>query len=83
MSPRRCGGAWWDHNDEILGLALGLLLQRHPDTMKPLLRGWARGDNLWLCRAAMLCQRRFKQGFDAVLPYDCILPSAGSSVKAK
>ena len=76
-------GAWWDHNDEISGLALGLLLQRHPDTMKPLLRGWARSDNLWLRRAAMLCQRRLKQGFDAVLLYDCILPSVGDSAMAK
>ena len=76
-------GAWWDHNDEISGLALGLRLLRHPDTMKPLLRGWARSDNLWLRRAAMLCQRRLKQGFDAVLLYDCILPSVGDSAMAK
>ena len=76
-------GAWWDHNDEISGLALGLLLQRHPDTMKPLLRGWSRGDKLWLRRAAMLCQRSLKQGFDAALLYDCILPSLGDSAIAK
>lgn len=76
-------GAWWDHNDEISGLALGLLLQRHPDVMKPLLRGWARGDNLWLRRAAMLCQRGLNQGFDAVLLYDCILPSLGDSAMAQ
>ncbi len=76
-------GAWWDHNDEISGLALGLLLQRHPQEMKPLLRGWAEGSNLWLRRAAMLCQRGLKQGFDAVLLYDCILPSVGDSAMAK
>ena len=76
-------GAWWDHNDEISGQALGLLLQRHPDTMKPVLREWAVGDNLWLRRAAMLCQRGLKQGFDAVLLYDCILPSVGDSAIAK
>jgi 3-methyladenine DNA glycosylase AlkD len=68
-------GPWWDFNDEISGLALQLLLQRHPDVLKPLLRLWARGDKLWLRRAAMLCQRRMKSGFDAVLLYDCILPS--------
>ena len=76
-------GAWWDHNDEISGLALGLLLQRHPDAMKPVLREWAAGDNLWLRRAAMLCQRGLKQGFDAVLLYDCILPSIGESPLAR
>ena len=76
-------GAWWDHNDEISGQALGLLLQRHPALMKPVLREWAVADNLWLRRAAMLCQRGVKQGFDAVLLYDCILPSLGDSAMAK
>jgi 3-methyladenine DNA glycosylase AlkD len=69
-------GPWWDHNDEISGLALGLLLQRHPATMKPLLRQWAIGPNLWFRRAAMLSQRSLGDThFDAVLLYDCILPS--------
>lgn len=71
---------WWDHNDEISGVALGLLLQRHPQPLKPLLRQWARlpnsGPNLWFRRAAMLSQRSLgADHFDAVLLYDCILPS--------
>jgi 3-methyladenine DNA glycosylase AlkD len=66
---------WWDFNDEISGQVLPLLLARDPATMKPLLRRWARGDDLWLRRAAMLAQRALKSGFDAVLLYDCILPS--------
>lgn len=69
-------GPWWDHNDEISGLALGLLLQRHPGHMKPLLQQWAHSPNLWFRRAAMLCQRSLDaEHFDAVLLYDCILPS--------
>jgi 3-methyladenine DNA glycosylase AlkD len=69
-------GPWWDHNDEISGLSLGLLLQRHPVQMKPLLHQWAQGPNLWFRRAAMLCQRGLNiNTFDAVLLYDCILPS--------
>lgn len=72
------GGAWWDYCDDISGTALATLLQRHPAEMKPLLRRWARGDDLWLRRAAMLCQRKMKRGFDAVLLYDTILPSIGS-----
>lgn len=72
-------GAWWDYCDDISGSALTLLLARHPQTMKPLLRRWARGDDLWLRRAALLCQRRIKAGFDAALLYDCILPSIGDS----
>jgi 3-methyladenine DNA glycosylase AlkD len=67
---------WWDFNDEISGQVLPLLLLREPAPMKPLLRQWARSEDLWLRRAAMLAQRAIKgDDFDAVLLYDCILPS--------
>jgi len=72
-------GPWWDFNDEISGGALQGLLLRHPELMKPLLRNWAHGGDLWLRRAAMLCQRHMKGGIDAVLLYDCILPSLKGS----
>lgn len=68
-------GPWWDFNDEISGSVLPLLLQRHPAEMKPVLRRWAQGEDLWFRRAAMLAQRSLKRGFDAVLFYDCLLPS--------
>jgi 3-methyladenine DNA glycosylase AlkD len=72
-------GAWWDYCDDISGTALATLLQRQPAEMKPLLRRWARGNDLWLRRAAMLCQRRLHPDvFDAVLLYDTILPSVGA-----
>jgi 3-methyladenine DNA glycosylase AlkD len=71
-------GAWWDYCDDISGHAIAQLLQRHPDAMKPLLRRWARGGDLWLRRAAFLCQRRLKAGFDAELLYDTVRPSIGS-----
>jgi 3-methyladenine DNA glycosylase AlkD len=72
-------GAWWDFCDDISGNALQSLLERHPAEIKPLLRRWARGDRMWLRRAAMLCQRGLKPAaFDAPLLYDCILPSIGS-----
>ncbi len=70
-------GPWWDFNDEISGHVLPPLLQRHPTEMKALLRRWAKADDLWFRRAAMLAQRGLKTGFDAVLLYDCILPSIG------
>ena len=73
-------GAWWDYCDDISAGALAPLLQRHPREMKPLLRRWARGDDLWLRRAAFLCQRTLKgDDFDAVLFYDTLVPSIGVS----
>ncbi len=68
--------AWWDICDDISGNALTQLLAREPAAMKPVLRRWAGGGDLWLRRAAMLCQRRIAPAaFDARLLYDCILPS--------
>jgi 3-methyladenine DNA glycosylase AlkD len=71
-------GAWWDLVDDLSGNLVARLLERHPRTMKPVLRRWARSDDLWLRRAAMLAQRKLRAAaFDAVLLYDCILPSIG------
>lgn len=73
-----CDGAWWDYCDDISANAIARLLERHPQAMKPVLRRWARGENLWLRRAAFLCQRTLKApAFDARLLYDTILPSIG------
>lgn len=68
-------GAWWDYCDDISGHAIARLLERFPLEMKPVLRGWARGGDLWLRRAAILCQRRLRAAFDAPLLYELILPS--------
>ena len=71
-------GAWWDYCDDISGNTLATLLARHPQVVKPLLRRWARGGDMWLRRAAMLCQRGLgPEAFDAKLLYDTILPSIG------
>jgi 3-methyladenine DNA glycosylase AlkD len=71
--------AWWDLVDDLSAELLQQLLLRHPRETKPELRRWAKGDDLWLRRAAMLCQRGLKaEAFDAVLLYDCILPSIGN-----
>jgi 3-methyladenine DNA glycosylase AlkD len=75
-------GAWWDYCDDISAGAVAPLLQQHPRSVKPLLRRWARGDNLWLRRAAFLCQRGLKHDFDAVLFYDTLLPSIGAGAFA-
>lgn len=72
------GATWWDFNDELSGLLLPRLLLDDPKTMKPQLRRWARSGELWPRRAAMLTQRKLKGAqFDAVLFYDCLLPSVG------
>jgi 3-methyladenine DNA glycosylase AlkD len=76
-------GAWWDLVDDISGNVLARLLERHPAEMKRLLRRWAKGDDLWLRRAAMLVHRSAGDAaFDAVLLYETILPSIGKGTFA-
>jgi 3-methyladenine DNA glycosylase AlkD len=71
-------GAWWDYCDDISGNTLASLLAHHPQEVRPLLRRWSRGDDMWLRRAAMLCQRGLgPETFDARLLYETILPSIG------
>jgi 3-methyladenine DNA glycosylase AlkD len=48
-------GAWWDYVDE-LAHRVGELLLGWPDDIRPALVTWARGDDLWLRRAAIICQ---------------------------
>jgi 3-methyladenine DNA glycosylase AlkD len=77
-------GAWWDHCDGISGQTLAALLRRWPDEVKPVLRRWSRGPDLWLRRASFLCQRGLKGAdFDAPLFYETLLPSIGSSALAQ
>jgi 3-methyladenine DNA glycosylase AlkD len=75
-------GAWWDWVDELSGNVLSELVQRHHDDMAPVLRRWAKSDDMWLRRAAMLCQRKFRgEAFDAALFYETILPSVGPKAR--
>jgi 3-methyladenine DNA glycosylase AlkD len=68
-------GAWWDLVDGIASHRLGDLLRRHPTEMKAAMRAWARGDDLWRRRGAIICQLTCKADTDVELLADCIAPS--------
>jgi 3-methyladenine DNA glycosylase AlkD len=68
-------GAWWDYVDAIAARRLGGLLRRFPAPMSRAMRAWARGDDLWKRRSAVLCQLSFKRATDLDLLYDCIAPA--------
>ena len=72
-------GAWWDYVDGIASHRLGLLLHRHPESMKKRMRTWSRSRDMWKRRSSILCQLRFKQATDLEFLYDCIEPSLDSS----
>ena len=70
-------GAWWDYVDAIAGRAMGTMVAAHPRPTKTLLRRWARSDNVWKRRTAMLAQLRRKHATDRKLLADVIEPSIG------
>ena len=70
-------GAWWDYVDAIAGRGMGALLAAHPGPLKPLLREWARDDDIWKRRTAILAQLRARRATDTTLLADVIRPSIG------
>lgn len=65
-------GAWWDHVDEIAAHLVGGVLTGHRAEATPVLRGWARADDLWLRRTAVLSQLRHGADTDRALLRDAI-----------
>ena len=70
-------GAWWDYVDAIAGRGVGAMLAAHPRPMKAVLRGWAKDDDVWKRRTAILAQLRAKGATDTTLLADVIRPSIG------
>lgn len=69
-------GAWWDYVDRIAPAGLGHILAKEPEPTGATMRAWARDENIWRRRAAILCQLGRKREMDLALLYDCIGASA-------
>lgn len=65
-------GAWWDHVDDIAAHLVGPILRADHAGVAPVIRRWARAEDLWLRRTAILCQLGAKTDTDTVLLEDCI-----------
>lgn len=49
-------GAWWDLVDELSAHVVRVCLENDPAAMTKVVRGWAQSQELWLQRAALVCQ---------------------------
>lgn len=72
-------GAWWDYVDSIAAHDLGEILRNERSPMRRAMLGWARCDDLWKRRSAILCQLRFRGETDRELLYACIEPNLDRS----
>ncbi len=71
-------GAWWDYVDQLATNQVGWLLRDHADVIQPRLLIWSTGDDIWLRRAAILSQLKFKEKTDWALLKRFIKPSRES-----
>lgn len=71
-------GAWWDLVDPLAGHRLRFLLERHGAPVRAAMLEWSRGEDLWLRRAAILCQLGRKSQTDLELLYAVIEPALPS-----
>jgi 3-methyladenine DNA glycosylase AlkD len=60
-------GAWWDLVDEVATHLVGPALLAHRPELTAVLRDWARDDDLWVRRTAVICQVGAKGKTDADL----------------
>jgi 3-methyladenine DNA glycosylase AlkD len=58
-------GAWWDFVDETATHMIRELVMSHPEEIWPVVEGWVVGENMWLRRAAILCQVGAKTSTDS------------------
>ncbi len=65
-------GAWWDLVDDVAVHRVGPILRADPATVTPMMRAWARDDDLWVRRTAILCQLASKAATDTDLLADVL-----------
>ncbi len=70
--------SWWDSVDAIAPKPVGEIAARYPEVITETIDGWAVSDNMWLRRAAILFQLKYKQQTDEELLYRYIVQNSGS-----
>ena len=70
-------GAWWDYVDVIATHRVRVMLDNDEAHMLPVIRSWATDSDVWIRRAAIICQNLRKERTDAALLAHCIEANIG------
>ncbi|WP_277398376.1 DNA alkylation repair protein [Neobacillus citreus] len=70
--------SWWDTVDAIAPKPVGTIAQVFPEVIEETINGWSVHEYLWLRRAAILFQLKYKEKTDEELLYQYILENASS-----
>ena len=71
--------SWWDTVDILAPKPVGTIAAKFPEVISEMIDGWAEGNHLWLTRAAILFQLKYKEKTDEELLYRYILQNKESS----
>ncbi|MFP5114310.1 DNA alkylation repair protein [Bacillaceae bacterium C204] len=70
--------SWWDTVDAIAPKPVGKIAEKFPEVVAETIDGWAIHENLWLRRAALLFQLKYKGNTNEELLYQYIRLNAES-----
>lgn len=70
--------SWWDTVDMLAQHPVGTIALKFPEVIPETMEGWAFGNHIWLQRAAILFQLKYKAKTDEGLLYTFIKHNAAS-----
>lgn len=62
--------SWWDSVDDLSGQIAGGFFLHYPAQLRPVANRWSRSKNLWLRRASLLIQLRYRDETDIDLLFE-------------
>lgn len=65
--------SWWDSVDYIINRLNSPYFKKYPDKFYPITHKWNKSENMWLQRASILSQLKFKQVTNEIILSDYIL----------
>ncbi len=72
-------GAWWDYVDDVATHRVAPILAAYPETVTPRIRTWAREEDMWIRRTAILSQLLRKADTDRDLLEDVVRANLADS----
>jgi len=64
--------SWWDSVDSIVPRSLGFYFQKFPKQIDVYIPKWIESENIWLQRAAILFQLKYKEKTNEALLFDIV-----------
>jgi 3-methyladenine DNA glycosylase AlkD len=68
--------AWWDLVDDLAANAVGPIVLKEREAMRPVLERWIADPDLWIRRSALLAQLKHREATDTAQLFDFCLRQA-------